>query len=621
MIILRKIVKIILIVNNIKYYDINSLYKNAHYIFNQQNIFFNIVNIEYSFSLKYFLSKVIYKIKFYNNECKIIKPSDLSLLYQINVYCHIKEKYSGILIDSMANINENDYFYCIEYIKINQPIEFGIKIFKINELKKYNSLYFFNNKVINYNNLDYLKEANFNILLIHNNFNQLINKINSPIFKLKKSYILPPYIFLKKDIAIIDNRWYFYNIYNNYFCFCKGNSCLKINLYQHCKYKFYLHIIDNNRYLYKKSHYLLADFIIKDIEPIDGYPIFTEMLRQNLSAHYMTIDENIYNSFLYNNNNFFETFPIIYEKKINGDFLEKYLEIILKLRVVIGVDSYYSIDNIFYNIEYIIYIFLGHGVSFFKKYLYNNYLSYKRFDKIVIPPSKIFLNIAEQYGWKNKDIIKICLPRWDNYNIKKNDFLSDKINNNKSIFMMFTWRKCINGKALSKFYFNNISDLLNNFELNEKLRDEKITLYFSYHHCLKGEKKFNFKANSNVKLVNKNKISDYLRNSRLVITDFSSIVFDYIYQKKPFILYIPDSNDPKLDNIYIKPYYDIINGLKKGTIYFENKFFDLNKAIKKIIYYINNDFRLDNRLKNFFNIFNFQSKNNTVSLINYIKNL
>ena len=520
----------------------------------------------------------------------------------------------------MANINENDYFYCIEYIKINQSIEFGIKIYKINELKKYNIIYFFNNKVINYNNLDYLKETNFNILSINNNFNQLINKIKSPIFKLKKSYILPPNIFLKKDIAIIDNHWYFYNIYNNYFCFCKGNSCLKVNLYQYCKYKFYLHIIDNNRYLYKKSHYLLVDFIIKDIEPIDGYPIFTEMIRQNLSAHYMTIDENIYNSFL-NNNKFFETFPIIYEKKINGDFLEKYLEIILKLKVVIGVDSYYSIDNIFYNIEYIIYIFLGHGVSFFKKYLYNNYLSYKRFDKIIIPPSKIFINIAEQYGWKNKDIIKICLPRWDNYNIKKNYFFSDKINNNKSIFMMFTWRKCINGKALSKFYFNNIFDLLNNFELNEKLRDEKIALYFSYHHSLKGKKIFNFKANSNIKLANKNKISNCLRNSSLVITDFSSIVFDYIYQKKPFILYIPDSNDPKLDNIYIKPYYDIINGLKNGTIYFENKFFDLNKAVKKIIYYINNDFKLDKRLKNFFNIFNFQGKNHTISLINYIKNL
>jgi CDP-glycerol glycerophosphotransferase (TagB/SpsB family) len=533
----------------------------------------------------------------------------------------MKENDSGILIESMPNINENKYFYCTEFIKINQPIEFGIKLLKKKEVIEYKIIYFSNNKVINYNNFGYLNETNFNIFIINYNFNQLIKNLNSPHFKLKKSYILPPYSFLKKDIATIDNHWYFFNIYNNYFCFCKGNSCLEIDLYQHCKYKFYLHIIDINRNLYKKSHYLFADFIVKDVEPIDGYPIFREMLKQNLSAHYMTIDENIYNNFCHNNNNFFQPFPIIYEKKINGDFLEKYFEIILKLKVVVGVDSYYSIDNIFYNIEYINYIFLGHGVSFFKKYLYNDYLSYKRFDKIVIPPSKIFINIAEQYGWKSKDIIKIGLPRWDNYNMEKKDFFSEKINKNKTIFMMFTWRKCINGKPLSKFYFNNIYDLLNNSELVEKLKDKKIIVYFSYHHSLKRKKIFTFKANSNVILVNQNKISEYLRESSLIITDFSSIVFDYIYQKKPFILYIPDSNEPKLESIYVQPYYDIINGLKNGTIYFENKIFDINKAVKKIIYYLDNDFKLDNKLNNFFNNFNFQGKNYTISLINYIKNL
>jgi CDP-glycerol glycerophosphotransferase (TagB/SpsB family) len=186
---------------------------------------------------------------------------------------------------------------------------------------------------------------------------------------------------------------------------------------------------------------------------------------------------------------------------------------------------------------------------------------------------------------------------------------------------MFTWRKCINGKPLSKFYFNNIYDLLNNSELIEKLKDKKIIVYFSYHHSLKRKKIFTFKTNSNIILVNQNKISEYLRESSLIITDFSSIVFDYIYQKKPFILYIPDSNEPKLESIYVQPYYDIINGLKNGTIYFENKIFDINKAVKKIIYYIDNDFKLDNKLINFFNNFKFQGKNYTISLINYIKNL
>ena len=37
------------------------------------------------------------------------------------------------MIDSMANINENKNFICIEYSKIERQIIFGIKIYKIED--------------------------------------------------------------------------------------------------------------------------------------------------------------------------------------------------------------------------------------------------------------------------------------------------------------------------------------------------------------------------------------------------------------------------------------------------------------------------------------------------------
>ena len=104
-------------------------------------------------------------------------------------------------------------------------------------------------------------------------------------------------------------------------------------------------------------------------------------------------------------------------KKINGDFLEKFLEIFLKLKVVITAEQYESIDNLFYNIEYITYIFLGHGVQYIKSYLYKDYLSYKRYDKMLLPPCEKIINVALNSGWKNENIIKIGLPKWDNYKI------------------------------------------------------------------------------------------------------------------------------------------------------------------------------------------------------------
>ena len=105
--------------------------------------------------------------------------------------------------------------------------------------------------------------------------------------------------------------------------------------------------------------------------------------------------------------------------------------------------------------------------------------------------------------------------------------------------------------------------------------------------------------------------------------NFSSIVFDFIYQKKPFIIYIPDANDPLIESNYNKHYFDIINGLRNNTIYFENKIFNLEEVVNKIIYYINNNFKIDKKLKNFFKLINFKfkDKRHTISFINYLKNI
>jgi hypothetical protein len=299
-----------------------------------------------------------------------------------------------------------------------------------------------------------------------------------------KKFILPPCCFLKRDIAIVSNQWFFANIYNNYFCFCKGINCFDRNINQKCKYKFYLTIVNENRNLYHKNSILISDFFEPNVEPADGYPLFKEMINQGIKAYYMTIDEKIYNDFYINqkyDKNNLKDFPIILEKNINGDFLEKYLELILKLKVVLSIDNYYSIDNIFYNIDYINYIFLGHGTHYFKTYLYKDYHGISRFDKIILPPSKIIINLAKKYGWKDKDIIKNCLPRFDKYNYPSNQ-LKEKAN--ISIFLMFTWRVIKKGKKISDYYLNNTKKFLTDKKLNEALINNNIILYYSYHHSL-----------------------------------------------------------------------------------------------------------------------------------------
>ena len=91
---------------------------------------FNITSINYRFSLKYNISKIEYKIAFYDQNKKIIIPSYLTLNYNLHIFCHTYISGNNIFIKYVANIYKNIYYHCEEYIDLNQNIKFGIKIYK-----------------------------------------------------------------------------------------------------------------------------------------------------------------------------------------------------------------------------------------------------------------------------------------------------------------------------------------------------------------------------------------------------------------------------------------------------------------------------------------------------------
>ena len=345
------------------------------------------------------------------------------------------------------------------------------------------------------------------------------------------------------------------------------------------------------------------------------------MKKQNLNVHYLTMSIDIFNQFCSNKTSCNNLTVLYGIKTVNGDVLEKYLELFLQLKVVITSEKYDSIDNLFYNIEYITYIFLGHGVPYIKSYLYSDYRSCKRYNKMLVPPYKKFIDLALKAGWKSENIIKIGFPRWDDYTLynNKNILSNNKTLIEKSIFLMFTWRKVKKGKKMSDLYYINLFNLFNNAFINEQFQKNNIKLYFCYHHNLKEKRRI--QTSNYIRFISQNDISILIKNSSLIITDFSSILFDAIVQKKPLILFIPDGLDKNLKDIYTNDYYETIIKLKKGMIDLLEIFFDLKDLINKIFYYIKNDFILEEKKLKFYQEFNLKNYNNTKMLINYITTL
>ena len=688
----RKLIKL----NRNNYYeDMGLVNYNRYYLNNYvphiRNLdFFNITHVSYQFSNIHKLVRTEFNMEFFEENENLISPSDLALYKGLQVMCTLEITNPNTIIYSYPHIVDNKYYQCIEYFDINEKITIGIKLYQNIDIIQAYHIKFFTDAKFNYNNFFYQNDIIFEPIYINRQYLNIAKKINENVEsenpKLKSNYYQYPYCTLKRNAVKNYEKWYFRNIYNDHFCFCIGSTCL-LTIDQNCKQYFLLSQIDKNQHLYSKTDYLFLDFIFKEYSIDDTYPVFTEMQKRNYPVHYMTENSGIYNTYCSGKQ---KCEKILYVERanytINGDFVEKYFTLFLKLKAIICSRQLNFFSNIFYITDYITYILIGHSILYFRYFSEEKNFSEKRkFDKLILPPSEKVINLAKSFGWTEDDIIQINFPRWDKYNnlnlTKRNNFanivynrnisinisitntntiinntennysrdLVNSTNNNadntnntdntnnitldttipmreeRSIFMMFAWRGIQKDCEISNFYFDNITKILEDEQLNNILEQQNVKIYFTIHGLVINKYKNTYKSllyyNKNIKFIEQYNIAYYIAKSELIITDFSSLMFDFVYMRRPYIFYIPDLDDPEIEVIYKNEYFEFYNNVKNGIIKFENLVFNVEDLMHKIVFYINNDFTLDDNIKNFYDSFGIKKGDNINDMINYLVKL
>ena len=66
--------------------------------------------------------KIEYNIGFYSKNNTLINPSNIILFKNLVVICHIKILKKKEYIFSLANIDNNKYFKCIDYYNLSKNI-------------------------------------------------------------------------------------------------------------------------------------------------------------------------------------------------------------------------------------------------------------------------------------------------------------------------------------------------------------------------------------------------------------------------------------------------------------------------------------------------------------------
>ena len=182
--------------------------------------------------------------------------------------------------------------------------------------------------------------------------------------------------------------------------------------------------------------------------------------------------------------------------------------------------------------------FLQHGViALHKMHGYYNYKNMiKRAEKvdIFVTSSEFEKNIViEELGHKNENILVSGLSRFDNL------YKQRQIKNKKIVYIP-TWRTWLKSNSEQEFlnseYYRETLSVINTLvELQQQYLFEFDVCFHhalnKFTHLYKSDKKINFIDMSTVN------VQDLIINTGILITDYSSISFDFAFMEKPVIFY------------------------------------------------------------------------------------
>jgi CDP-glycerol glycerophosphotransferase (TagB/SpsB family) len=224
------------------------------------------------------------------------------------------------------------------------------------------------------------------------------------------------------------------------------------------------------------------------------------------------------------------------------------------------------------------------------------------------------------YGFKENEVPLTGFARFDNLL---------KFNTKRQILFMPTWRTYLvrrntmkkNKESLietfeQSAYFKHLNSFLNNEILIELLEKNNIELIF-YPHFEVQKSISLFALKSNKIIVAKKEqydVQQLLKESLMLITDYSSVAFDFAYMKKPLIYYQFDQEE------YYRKHY------KKG--YFDPKTDGFGEIattekhlIKKMIFVFKNNFVMEEKyIERVDKTFAFRDNDNCERIYNAINN-
>ncbi len=239
-------------------------------------------------------------------------------------------------------------------------------------------------------------------------------------------------------------------------------------------------------------------------------------------------------------------------------------------------------------------------------------------DKVVVSSHFELENFTSKYGYEKTDLIPTGMARYDHTDLTQKPM--------RKILYAPSWRDKLVGKYVNRKrifndsvlvksnYYKGIVEFLTNPDLLEALEKYDVTIEFKPHP--------NFTAyahlfepflNERIILAEKNvKLEEY----SLFITDFSSFNFDFLYQNRQLLYFVPDYDEFRCGAVTF--YRDIDIPFEEG---FGDYAFNAKDAAELTVKRIKCDFAIDEKYRKRIENFFISKGNHCEQLYNYLMDI
>lgn len=385
------------------------------------------------------------------------------------------------------------------------------------------------------------------------------------------------------------------------------------------KYQEELMRIEKARSVTTQDTYIVISFLLDAYaECIDSWMFFTYLKENGVRAKYIIPKySNFYDKVVSSSKWEKDVITIKDDSSNSYEILESVLPHLYRTKAIVMEDAYLpnGLSEYFKGLDKLLFVFLDHGIC----YIWLNDLFSRmceRFNAVNVSGNKEKERFIDYYNRKGKEpsfaLLDGGLPRLDTLDLK-DDLRSS---NERIVLISLSWRNDFKSeeKLKKSVFFRRINELLNS-EIWEDLQHRGVTVVMAIHHAMRRELNNAVNFGSNIKVVDPMEISKYIRESDCLITDLSSVAFDFIYQHKPVVFWIPDGEDYELSYISRSKIADATKTVPNLSLFVQS-IHDLRKALFNLV---EADFKIDTNLSIRYDRLFFERGHNRERLYNSIE--